>query len=92
MKIKSKLIHLLGGITKDELKGELKAKESSQNELYNRGVFVGKSEAFVSLKHHTDSIFGVDADSWCKSVYEFIANNIKDIQENTKAEPRNNNV
>lgn len=90
MNIKSKLIHLLGGITQDELQSI----DSYADERYNSGVHEGRFSTLVCLKIYADSLFGIDADRWCKSMYDFIVQGIEDLNrddisiENTKAEPR----
>ena len=60
-KIKTKLIHLLGGYTKAELR-------KNGRESYEVGV---KTMAY-NMKLFADSQYGLPAGDWCKNMYEHI--------------------
>lgn len=60
-KIKTWLIHLLGGVTVEESKNSGKGH-------YRIGVFF----TLADLKYYADSLNGKPADEWCKQMYEFI--------------------
>lgn len=60
-KIKTWLIHLLGGVTVEE------SKNSSKGH-YRIGIFF----TLADLKHYADSLNGKPADEWCKKMYEYI--------------------
>ena len=60
-KIKTKLIHWLGGYNKAELRK--KCRESYE---------VGKINMAFELHLFADTIYGLPADEWCKKVYERI--------------------
>lgn len=57
MKIKDKLIHLLGGITEQE------AKESNYNSAQT-----GRWQELTTLQAYMREINGEDADTWCNIV------------------------
>ena len=60
-KIKTGLIHRLGGYTKAELR-------KNSRESYKVGA---KSMAF-SMKVFADRLYGLPAEEWCKKMYERI--------------------
>lgn len=60
-KIKTWLIHLLGGVTVEESKNSGKGH-------YRIGVFF----TLADLKYYADSLNGKSADEWCKKMYEYI--------------------
>lgn len=60
-KIKTWLIHLLGGVTVSE------SQEHYKSICYN--------SAYISLtfiKEYAEALYGKPADEWCKLMYEFI--------------------
>ena len=60
-KIKTKLIHWLGGYTEDECRAKCidAYKVGAKNMAYNMKVFA-------------DRLYGLPADEWCKEMYERI--------------------
>lgn len=66
MKIKDKLIHLLGGITEQE------AKERKSHDEQ-----IGAYTAMRYMEAYMREINGVDADTWCNLVWLFVCNKIK---------------
>ena len=68
--IRNRIISWLGGYTLEELK------ESNYNS-YN----IGRLSAFNSVKRHMDSMYGIAAEEWCKSTYEYVEKNIYDLSD-----------
>ena len=60
-KIKTLLIHLLGGVTVTESR---KKGEKSFN--------LGMKGACIDIRDYADYLYGKPADEWCKLMYEFI--------------------
>lgn len=60
-KIKTKLIHLLGGYTEAE-------QRANGRDAYEVGV---KSMAY-SMRVFADKLYGLPAEDWCKKMYERI--------------------
>ena len=67
-RIKDRIISLLGGYTLDEL-------EVSNFDEYDEG----RLSAFVSVKKHMDSMYGIATEEWCKSTYEYVEKKIDDL-------------
>ena len=67
-RIKDRIISLLGGYTLEELK-------LSNHSSYN----IGRLSAFNSVKKHMDSMYGIAAEEWCKSTYEYVEKKIDDL-------------
>lgn len=65
-KIKTKLIHWLGGYTEAE-------KRANGNSKYNSGVFV----TYCHLLSFADRLYGLSADDWCKRMYQHIEQGVK---------------
>lgn len=60
-KIKTWLIHLLGGVT------------VAENKKGNHISFLlGKKCGCIDIRDYADSLYGEPADEWCKLMYEFI--------------------
>lgn len=60
-KIKTWLIHLLGGVT------------VSESRKKNGKTFrLGMKGACIDILDYADSLYGKPADEWCKQMYEFI--------------------
>ena len=55
--MKKWLIHLLGGVTRDEASIEF---------------IKGKASVYVFFKKYADNLYGVSADKWCSSMYNTI--------------------
>ena len=72
-RIKSYLIHLLGGVTKQELAGK---EASSYLFLYFRML-----NRINRIKHKADSLYGTPPEEWCRNVYKYITDEIDNITE-----------
>ena len=72
-RIKSYLIHLLGGVTKQELAG----KEASSY-LFWHFCMLGRIN---SIKQKADSLYGTPPEEWCRKVYKFITDEIDNITD-----------
>ena len=72
-RIKSYLIHLLGGVTKQELAGK---EASSYLFLHFRML-----KRINSIKQKADSLYGTPPEEWCRKVYKFITDEIDNITE-----------
>ena len=72
-RIKSYLIHLLGGITKQELAG----KEASSY-LFLHFCMLGRIN---SIKQKADSLYGTPPEEWCRKVYKYITDEIENITD-----------
>ena len=60
-KIKTLLIHLLGGVTVAESRKRGK-----------KSFYLGMKGACIDIRDYADSLYGKPADEWCKLMYEFI--------------------
>nr|DAL51484.1 MAG TPA_asm: hypothetical protein [Caudoviricetes sp.] len=60
-KIKTWLIHRLGGVTESE-------KRKSNKKIFRLGM----NGACIDIRDYADSLYGKPADEWCKLMYEFI--------------------
>lgn len=60
-KIKTWLIHRLGGVTESE-----KRKSNKKN------FRLGMNGACIDIRDYADSLYGKPADEWCELMYEFI--------------------
>lgn len=60
-KIKTWLIHRLGGVTESEMR----------QSNFNSACF-GACKALAIIKEYADSLNGMPADEWCKLMYEYI--------------------
>lgn len=69
-RIKDRIISWLGGYTLEELE------ESNFNEHFN-----GRLAALSYVKKHMDSMYGIAAEEWCKSIYEYVEQNIDDLSD-----------
>lgn len=65
-KIKTCLIHWLGGVT---------------DEQETVTFLLGQNVVIESMLAHADSIYGVNADFWCKSMYNHILELSKLVKE-----------
>ena len=65
-KIKTKLIHLLGGYTEAEQRANGKSN-------FNSGVFI----TYCYLLSFADSLYGLTADDWCRRMYQYIEQAVK---------------
>ena len=65
-KIKARIIHRLGGVTREE---------------ETRTFLLGENVIIDSMLAHADSIYGVNADFWRKSMYQHILELSKLVEE-----------
>ena len=81
-KIKTYLIHILGGVTKREARH---AQFCQMLELVpyvmHKALLLGSLTAVKRLKERADSLNGASADDWCKLIYEAMETDIKDYQK-----------
>ena len=69
-RIKDRIISWLGGYTLEELE------ESNFHEHFN-----GRLAAYSYMKKHMDSMYGIAAEEWCKSTYEYVEQHIDDLSD-----------
>ena len=74
-KIKTFLIHWLGGMTADEAK-------SSDLRSFQNGAYGG----LLVIRKYMDSLNGTPADDWCKLVYDFILQAINTYEDGSDVE------
>lgn len=76
-KIKTWLIHLLGGVTVAESrkKGE---------KLFDFGM----QGACIDIRDYADSLYGKPADEWCELVYKKICRQLKSVTQHGTDEER----
>lgn len=79
-RIKSYLIHLLGGVTKQELAGK---EASSYLFLYFRML-----NRINRIKHKADSLYGTPSEEWCRKVYSYITDEIDNIEKSIYGEEK----
>ena len=60
-RLATRIIHLLGGLTPDEVQ-----------ESYINASEIGKYLAYSDMKDYADRLHGMAADSWARHVYERI--------------------
>lgn len=73
-KIKTWLIHWLGGVTEEEF-------EKKESLSYKVGKSDGRFDAYEAIKDYAESLNGCDAESWCLQVWNYIN---AQIEEDTK--------
>lgn len=71
-KLKTKLIHWLGGYIEAE-------QRENGNESFNAGVLT----TLYDLKNFADRLNGLSADDWCKKMYERIEQGLQRREEGT---------
>lgn len=74
-KIKTWLIHFLGGVTASELQ------EISVDRSY-----VGAFVALTIVKKYSESLYGTPADEWCELVYKKICRQLDSVTHRTDEE------
>lgn len=74
-KIKTWLIHLLGGVTVDENK--------KGNYI---SFFFGKKCECIDIRDYADSLYGTPADEWCKLMYKQICRQLDSVTHGTDEE------
>ena len=75
-KIKTYLIHFLGGVTEEE------NKESNAN-----SNAIGRLQKLYDLKSFVDSMNGTPADEWCKRMYQRIIESINYYEHHDNNHP-----
>lgn len=74
-KIKTWLIHLLGGVT------------VAENRKENQEIFYfGMISACIDIRDYADSLYGKPADEWCELMYEFICGLQESLKHGTDEE------
>ena len=74
-KIKTWLIHLLGGVT------------VAENRKRNEKIFLlGMKGACIDIRDYADSLYGKPADEWCKLMYEEICRHLGSLTDGTDEE------
>lgn len=68
--IKNTLIHLLGGLTKED-----------RNEWIKWKYYDGKKWAYFEVYMKMESQYGKPADEWCKILYEYVKTGYEDNTE-----------
>lgn len=71
--IKSYLIHLLGGVTKQEL-----AREKASSYLFWHFCMLNRIN---SIKLKADCLYGTPPEEWCRKVYKYITDEIGNITD-----------
>ena len=79
-RIKSYLIHLLGGVTKQEL-----AREKAPSCLFWHFCMLNRIN---SIKHKADSLYGTPPEEWCRKVYKYITDEIDNMENNVHEEEK----
>lgn len=74
-KIKTWLIHLLGGVTVAENK--------KGNYI---SFFFGKKCECIDIRDYADSLYGTPADEWCKLMYKQICRQLDSVTHGTDEE------
>lgn len=78
--IKSYLIHLLGGVTKQEL-----AREKASSYLFWHFCMLNRIN---SIKHKADSLYGTPPEEWCRKVYKYITDEIDNMKNSVHEEEK----
>ena len=76
-RIKSYLIHLLGGVTKQEL-----AMEKAPSDLFWNFRMLNR------IKQKADSLYGTPPEEWCRKVYSYITDEIDNIEKSIYGEEK----
>ena len=77
-KIKTYLIHLLGGVTKREaFCAHVNDTLKLAHDVTERTLPLGSLIAARHLKHYADSLNGIPADEWCKRMYDAISSDVE---------------
>lgn len=72
-RIKSYLIHLLGGFTKQELA----RKEASSYLFWHSRMLIRINR----IKQKADSLWGTPPEEWCRQMYKYITDEIENITD-----------
>lgn len=77
-KIKTYLIHLLGGVTKREARhAQFRQMVELVPDVMHKALPLGSLIAIKHLKRYADSLNGIPADEWCKRIYEAMESDVK---------------
>lgn len=76
-RIKSYLIHLLGGITKQD-RADLSKLNSTRRDLAR----------LHSIKQKADSLYGTPPEVWCRQIYSYITDEIDNIENSVDNEEK----
>ena len=77
-KIKTYLIHLLGGVTKREVFcAHVKKTIELVTDVTGKTLPLGSLVAVKHLKKYADSLNGLPADEWCKRMYDAISSDVE---------------
>ena len=79
-RIKSYLIHLLGGITKQELA----RKEASSYLFWHSRMLIRINR----IKHKADCLYGTPPEEWCRKVYSYITDEIDNMEKSVDNEEK----
>lgn len=80
-KIKTYLIHLLGGVTKREVFcAHVKKTIELVTDVTGKTLPLGSFVAVKHLKKYADSLNGLPADEWCKRMYDAITADVEKYQ------------
>lgn len=74
-KFKAWIIHLLGGVTVNEI---------FQSNINN--AYIGAYQALDIIKKYADSLNGKPADEWCELVYKQICKQLESVTHGTDEE------
>lgn len=79
-RIKSYLIHLLGGFTKQELA----RKEASSYLFWHSRMLIRINR----IKQKADSLWGTPPEEWCRKVYSYITDEIDNMKKSVDNEEK----
>ena len=81
-KIKTYLIHLLGGVTKREAFNEhFKNTIKLVTDVTGKTLPLGSLVAVKHLKRYAESLNGIPADDWCKRMYDALSADVENYQK-----------
>ena len=73
MKLKEKLIHILGGMTAQDI--------SKSNEMIAKNAFLqGQIHALHDVQVQADRLYGCSADEWCQQVCSHIEKRLEGLK------------
>ena len=92
-KIKTYLIHLLGGVTKREaFCAHVKKTIEIVTDVTGKTLPLGSLVAVKHLKKYADSLNGLPADDWCKRMYDALSADVENYENQfDKANKHENN-
>lgn len=74
-KIKTWLIHLLGGVTVTE------SRKNGEESFY-----LGMESAYIVIRDYAEYLYGKPADEWCKLMYKQICRQLDSVTHGTDEE------